>query len=77
MNIDFKKIGSEVLVHSKRGLTIALTDVLSNVVIPQLYDPLLDKIKGLIPGTFDDAIIEGFRPSGKKALIELASNISK
>ena len=73
--MDFKGLGKDVLAAAKPGLKAALKDVVTSVVIPKVYDHVLDWIKIKIPGVWDDMIIEGFRPKGKQVLAKLVADL--
>ncbi len=65
------KLGNELLDAAKPGLRLIAKDVLVGL----LYDKGLDAIKKLIPGQWDDSLIEGFRPQGKKALEDMVAKL--
>ena len=70
-----KQLGLNLFNAAKPGLQMAAKDMIIKVIVPEALDPILNKIKQTIPGTFDDVIIEGFRPKAKEALIALAGKI--
>lgn len=73
--MDLKVLGKEVLDAAMPGLKTAGKSIVASVVIPKLYDPVLDWVKVKIPGVWDDMIIESFRPKGKQALQKFIDNI--
>jgi hypothetical protein len=73
--MDIQIIGKSLYEAAKPGLRLAVKDMIIKVVVPVILDPVLNKVKTIIPGTFDDVIIEGFRPKAKEALVALAGKI--
>lgn len=55
------------------NITVSVSYPISKVIEPatKAVDNLLDKLKDLIPGNWDDPIIEGLKDEYKKDLVKL------